>query len=98
MTDENLPSSPESPELLQPTRMLDFQTDNIRALVNKRAWRQESRQEDAARAVYEFCGEEILFGYNSDADDMPASRVLAEGVGHCNTKATLLMALLRSVG
>ncbi|MCA3238139.1 MAG: transglutaminase domain-containing protein [Curvibacter sp.] len=98
MTDENLPGSPESPELLQPTRMLDFQADNIRALVDRRGWRQQSRQEDAAHAVYEFCREEILFGYNSDADDMPASRVLAEGVGHCNTKATLLMALLRSVG
>ena len=98
MTDENLPSSPESQELLQPTRMLDFQADNIRALVDKRGWRQQSRQGDAARAVYEFCREEILFGYNSGADDIPASRVLREGMGHCNTKATLLMALLRSVG
>lgn len=95
MTDENFLGSP---ELLQPTRMLDFHADNIRALVDKRGWRQKSRQEDAARAVYEFCREEILFGYNSDADDMSASRVLAEGIGHCNTKATLLMALLRSVG
>lgn len=29
---------------------------------------------------------------------MPASRVLADGIGQCNTKGTLLMALLRAVG
>ncbi|WP_051534639.1 transglutaminase-like domain-containing protein [Deefgea rivuli] len=86
-----------SHELLQPTKILDFHAQNIRALVDERGWRQRNSV-DAARAVYEFCREEILFGYNSDADDMQASRVLSEGIGHCNTKATLLMALLRSVG
>ena len=39
----------------------------------------------------------MLFGYN-EADNIPASRVYADGYGQCNTKGTLLMALLRAVG
>jgi hypothetical protein len=41
--------------------------------------------------------EEIRFGYNASAD-LPASAVLADGYGQCNTKTTLLMALLRASG
>lgn len=40
--------------------------------------------------------DEIAFGYNTQ-DDLPASRVLADGIGQCNTKGTLLMALLRAM-
>lgn len=40
---------------------------------------------------------EIGFGYN-EADTLPASRVLADGIGQCNTKTTLFMALLRATG
>lgn len=40
---------------------------------------------------------EIAFGYN-EADDIPASQVYGDGYGQCNTKATLLMALLRKCG
>lgn len=39
--------------------------------------------------------DEILFGYNID-DSIPASKVLADGYGQCNTKGTLFMALLRA--
>jgi transglutaminase-like putative cysteine protease len=39
--------------------------------------------------------DEIAFGYNA-SDDIPASAVLADGHGQCNTKTTLLMALLRA--
>ncbi|QDL94912.1 transglutaminase domain-containing protein (plasmid) [Paroceanicella profunda] len=39
----------------------------------------------------------MAFGYNR-ADDIPASEVLSDGYGQCNTKGTLLMALLRGVG
>ena len=48
------------------------------------------------RLVYGFVRDEILFGYNVD-DSIPASRVLADGYGQCNTKGTLFMALLRGV-
>jgi hypothetical protein len=48
-------------------------------------------------ANHAFVRDEIAFGYNA-TDATPASRVLAEGRGQCNTKGVLLMALLRAVG
>lgn len=41
--------------------------------------------------------DEIAFGYNL-ADHLPASRVLADGIGQRNTKGSLFMALLRACG
>ncbi|MEW9124465.1 MAG: transglutaminase-like domain-containing protein, partial [Thermotaleaceae bacterium] len=46
---------------------------------------------------YDFVRNEIRFGYNQ-GDDIPASEVLRDGYGQCNTKSTLLMALLRGLG
>ncbi len=48
-------------------------------------------------AIYDFVRDEMPFGYNA-SDDLPASAVLADGYGQCNTKTTLLMALLRAGG
>lgn len=47
------------------------------------------------KSIYNFVRDEILFGYNS-GDELPASKVLSDGFGQCNTKGTLFMALLRS--
>ena len=47
------------------------------------------------KGIYNFVRDEILFGYNTD-DSIPASRVLSDGCGQCNTKSTLFMALLRA--
>lgn len=90
-------SAPDEAKLLRATAILDFGATNIERLIESRGWKREAT-EAAARAIYEFCRDEIVFGYNSDADNMPASRVLAEGLGHCNTKTNLLMALYRAVG
>ena len=49
------------------------------------------------KSIYNYVRDEILFGYNAD-DSFPASKVLADGYGQCNTKGTLFMALLRSCG
>ena len=49
------------------------------------------------RAIYNYVRDEVLFGYNID-DDIPASRVLSDGYGQCNTKGTLFTALLRACG
>jgi len=84
------------PRLLQPTRLLDFTHPAIEALIEKRGWRRLPICERIG-AVYDFVRNEIVFGYN-EGDDLPASRVLADGIGQCNTKSTLLMALLRAVG
>lgn len=81
---------------LTETRLLDFNTSSISKLIKDRGWTALSRI-DRIGAVYDFVRNEIAFGYNR-ADDIPASEVLADGYGQCNTKGTLLMALLRGVG
>jgi hypothetical protein len=81
---------------LQPTELLDFSTPSIQQLIDERRWN-ELPESGRIGAVYDFVRNEITFGYNVD-DDISASHVLADGYGQCNTKATLLMALLRAVG
>ena len=76
--------------------MLDFNSPSIVQLIENRGWKRLSPY-DAIEAVYNFVRDDIKFGYNKD-DTLPASQVLADGYGQCNTKGTLLMALLRGVG
>lgn len=82
--------------LLASTPLLDLHHQTIEALVARRGWR-ALRPYDRIGAVYDFVRNDIAFGYNK-GDELPASQVLADGIGQCNTKSTLLMALLRAVG
>jgi transglutaminase-like putative cysteine protease len=82
--------------LLLPTPLLDFTHPAVEELVEKRGWRQLPPYERIG-AVYDFVRNEIAVGYN-DSDELPASSVLADGIGQSNTKGTLLMSLLRAVG
>ncbi|HKK30819.1 MAG TPA: transglutaminase family protein, partial [Alphaproteobacteria bacterium] len=82
--------------LLAPTKLLDFDAAPLAHLIESRSWRDLSEY-DRIGAAYDFVRNEISFGYNR-ADDIPASEVLSDGYGQCNTKGTLLMALLRGVG
>ena len=82
--------------LLAATPLLDFHHRDIETLVARRGWRALPPRERIG-AVYDFVRNEIPFGYN-EGDELPASRVLADGLGQCNTKGVLLMALLRAVG
>ncbi|HCC00150.1 MAG TPA: hypothetical protein DEP42_02860 [Ruminococcaceae bacterium] len=75
--------------------MLNYNSSEIQTLVAKRSWR-ELDDFNKIQAIYNFVRDEILFGYNV-SDSVVASRVLSDGYGQCNTKRTLLMALLRSV-
>jgi len=81
---------------LSETLLLDFSVPDIQRLIAERGWAELPLKERIG-AVYDFVRNDILFGYNED-DALPASRVLADGYGQCNTKGTLLMALLRGVG
>lgn len=81
---------------LRATALLDYEAPSVQQLVERRGWRAIDMY-DRIGAVYAFVRDEIGFGYN-ETDSLPASRVLADGYGQCNTKATLLMALLRAVG
>lgn len=86
---------PDDP-LLASTPLLNFDSHALAALIAERGWKALPPRERIG-AVYDFARNEIAFGYNR-ADDIPASEVLADGFGQCNTKATLLMALLRGAG
>lgn len=81
---------------LEETKLLDFSHPRIAKLVAEQGWAELSRYE-AIGAAYDFVRNQIRFGYNA-SDELPASAVLADGYGQCNTKGTLLMALLRSLG
>lgn len=81
---------------LQSTPMLDFHHGRIQQLVDQMGWR-SLVPADAAKAIYLYVRDQIAFGYNKD-DTLSASEVLRDGYGQCNTKGTLLMALLRAVG
>nr|WP_329886580.1 transglutaminase-like domain-containing protein [Pseudoramibacter sp. HA2172] len=79
---------------IRETRMLDFSNPTIQKLVQDKKWKEMS-EFDRIKAIYNYVRDEILFGYNVD-DAIPASRVLRDGYGQCNTKGTLFMALLRA--
>ncbi|EON73591.1 transglutaminase-like domain-containing protein [Lysinibacillus sphaericus] len=81
---------------LEPTAMLNFNDEMFQQLVKQQGWGNLD-YEDRIRQIYDFVRNEIKFGYNR-GDDIPASEVLQDGYGQCNTKSTLLMALLRAVG
>jgi len=83
-------------DYLKATPMLDFSHESIQALVEQKGWHLLSEY-DAIGAIYNYVRDDILFGYNAD-DRLTASQVLKDGYGQCNTKGTLLIALLRAVG
>jgi hypothetical protein len=83
-------------DYLAKSEILDFDTTTIQELVAERTWDFLSDYEKIEQ-IYQFVRNQIKFGYNLD-DTIPASQVLQEGYGQCNTKANLFMALLRSVG
>jgi transglutaminase-like putative cysteine protease len=84
-----------SKHLLAATPLLDFEHPSIQDLIEQEGWRNLPEFERIG-AAYAFVRNALPFGYNA-ADDLPASRVLADGIGQCNTKGTLLMALLRAL-
>ena len=83
-------------QFLTTSAMLNFEHNSIQQLIKQRGWRKLSIY-DSIEVVYNFVRDEIEFGYNKD-DTLSASEVLANGYGQCNTKGTLLMALLRALG
>ena len=78
------------------TEILDYEDLSIRNLIKSRAWMKLSDYEKIG-AAYTYVRDEVKFGYNM-SDDIPASQVLYDGYGQCNTKGNLLMALLRGLG
>ena len=81
---------------LKSTKLLNYETREIQELVDMRGWR-ELTEFECIREIYNYVRDEILFGYNID-DKIPATKVLSDGYGQCNTKGILFMALLRACG
>ena len=79
---------------LKATKMLDYSNPNIQQLIENRKWL-ELQEFDRLKSIYNFVRDEILFGYNID-DNIPASKVLKDGIGQNNTKSTLHMALIKA--
>lgn len=82
-------------DYLSPTRLLDYHNRKIQKLISQRGWVMLSPKEKIL-STYNYVRDEIVFGYNTD-DAIPASKVLSDGYGQCNTKGTLFMALLRAL-
>lgn len=81
---------------LKNTVMLNYQTPQIADLINTQKW-SYLKEFEKIDAIYDYVQNKILLGYNK-YDNLTATQVLADGIGQCNTKATLIMALLRAVG
>ena len=82
-------------QFLEETKMLNYQSVGIQKLINEKRWGELSEYEKI-KAIYGFVQNEIPLGYNRN-DTLTAEQVLMDEYGQCNTKATLLMALLRGV-
>lgn len=83
-------------QYLKATKMLDYEHSSIQKLISDKGWKSLPEFE-RIKAIYNYIRDDILFGYNVD-DSVPASKVLKDGYGQCNTKGTLFMALLRACG
>lgn len=80
-------------EYLINTTMLNYNDSAIQSLIKTRKWKDLDDYQKIGE-IYDCVQNEILFGYNR-CDELSATQVLTDGYGQCNTKATLLMALLR---
>ena len=78
---------------LKETKILDYTHPSIQELVERRQWK-DFDTTYRIKGIYNFVRDEIKFGYNI-SDDIPASQILKDEYGQCNTKETLLINLLR---
>ena len=82
-------------EYLKETKLLNYSCDTISNLIDSKGWKSLD-EFNKIKETYNFVRDEILFGYNV-CDEIPASKVLEDGYGQCNTKGILFMALLRAL-
>ena len=76
--------------------MLNYDAQELVDLIAAQKWN-DLDEYGKIGAIYDYVQNKIVLGYNK-YDDLTATQVLKDGYGQCNTKATLLMALLRAVG
>lgn len=83
-------------QYLNDTTMLNYCEQEIAELVKAKKWN-DFDEYNKIGVIYDYVQNNILLGYNK-CDNLTATQVLSDSIGQCNTKATLLMALLRAVG
>lgn len=81
---------------LAETTLLDYSHPQIKQLIQERGWMLLPVKQQILQ-IYNYVRDDIQFGYNR-ADVIPASEILRDGYGQCNTKGILFMTLLRAAG
>ncbi|MBR6005485.1 MAG: transglutaminase domain-containing protein [Clostridia bacterium] len=76
------------------TPLLDFNSEEIKALVLMKGWK-DAEESARIRRIYTFVRDNVEFGFNLN-DYMPASKILHDGYGQLNNKAVVFAALLRA--
>ena len=82
---------------LRSTKYIDCDSLEIVKLANSLAVSSTTPTDTAIR-IHNFVRDNVRFGFGSGFYDQKASMVLELGVGFCNTKGTLFIALLRAAG
>jgi len=83
-------------QYLQETTLLNFSDPVITRLFDQQGWHALALQE-RIKSIYNFVKDDITFGFNVQ-DNITSTLVLKDTYGQCNTKAILLMSLLRKAG
>lgn len=82
---------------LTPTASLDFHVPLLARTVHELLAGASSDRERAVR-LHDHVRDRVRFGWAPDFDAGTASQTLARGVGFCNTKTPLFVAMLRAAG
>jgi hypothetical protein len=86
----------EMEQMRRETKILDYTTASLVAFRLRALKGVRGNALTKLRALYDAITK-LRLGYNRN-DDVPASEVLRDGYGQCNTKAILLLALARGAG
>jgi hypothetical protein len=79
------------------TRLSDFDYPSITSL-SARLTSGKLTPLEKVESLFQFVRDEIKFGFTPKWDVVRASETLTYGLGYCNTKATLFVALCRAAG
>ena len=80
-----------------PTKYINSEHPNIRTATQIAVGDAISPVERAIR-IHDFVRDRVAFGWASRFYDQTASEILQSGIGYCNTKGTLMVAMLRAAG
>lgn len=83
--------------MTKPMGLADFEDDLVRDTASRIVGSADDATEKFTRLL-SYVREDIKFGFPRDGDLTKASETIRLGLGQCNTKATLLLALCKATG